>query len=374
MAPVVVALRRSAAFEPWIVATGQHREMLEQVFTLFGITPDVSLDVMQPNQTLADLTGRLVPAVAACLSETPCELLLVQGDTTTALAASLAAFYLKVPVGHVEAGLRSGDDCNPFPEEMNRRMVSVVAELHFAPTPGAAAHLAREGVSPDRVVVSGNTVVDALSTLLPVARREQRAGALLAGVNGGRMLLVTSHRRESWGSDLESICLAIRDLVTAFPDLHVIYPVHLNPNVGATVSALLDGVERVQLAPPADYLAFLQLMDRATLILTDSGGVQEEAPSLAKPLLVLRKLTERPEACDAGAAIIVGTSRARIVAEASRLLRDGAAYRAMAAEANPFGDGRASDRIVRALTRWRQGTSPLLPAGEHFQAGVEVTC
>lgn len=367
MAPVVHALRKQTSrFETIVLATAQHRQMLDQVLSIFRIDPDVDLDLMRPDQSLSELAARVLKKMDVTLRELQPDLLLVQGDTTTVLATALAAFHLGVPVAHVEAGLRSHDLRNPFPEEMNRRLTSVLTAVHLAPTSLAADELRRERIDSARIAVTGNTVVDALHQLL----REpfDVAGTPLADLPcDGRLLLVTSHRRESWGQDLENTCLALRDLIERFPDLRVVYPVHLNPNVRTTVMELLGNASRIHLTEPLDYLTFINLMRRSYLILTDSGGVQEEAPSLGKPLLVLRKLTERPEAFQAGLSKVVGNSREIIVKEASLLLQDEAAYRRMLASENPFGDGRAADRIVRALERWSNGMTPLLFADEEFR-------
>jgi UDP-N-acetylglucosamine 2-epimerase (non-hydrolysing) len=368
LAPVVHALRRHPErFETSVVVTGQHREMLDQMLGRFGIAPDADLDLMRPNQTLTGLTCGVLAAMTAWLATTRPDVLVVQGDTTTAFAAALAAFYARTPVAHVEAGLRSDDLRNPFPEEANRRLAAVVTDLHFAPTRLARRRLLREGVPRQRVVVTGNTIVDSLLALLPTLPGD----AAPPGVDvppGARLLVVTSHRRESWGRDLENVCFALRDLVRHFDDLAVVYPVHLNPNVRETVARCLDGVDRVALVPPLDYVDFVALMRRADVLLTDSGGIQEEAPSLGKPLLVLRRVTERPEAMRAGLARLVGTDRATIVAEVSRLLTDPAAYRAMTEGPNPYGDGRASERIVEALARWLRGRRPVLRRAREFRA------
>ncbi|HYN39371.1 MAG TPA: UDP-N-acetylglucosamine 2-epimerase (non-hydrolyzing), partial [Rhodospirillales bacterium] len=367
MAPVVHALRdRPERFDTIVAVTAQHRQMLDQVLSIFRIRPDIDLDLMRPDQSLSELAARVLTTMDATLREIRPDLLLVQGDTTTVLATSLAAFHLGVPVGHVEAGLRSPDLRNPFPEEMSRRLTSVLTALHLAPTTLAADELRQERIDSARIAVTGNTVVDALHHLL----REpfDVAGTPLEGLPlDGRLLVVTSHRRESWGRDLENTCLALRDLVERFPDLRVVYPVHLNPNVRKTVMGLLGGAGRVHLTEPLDYFTFINLMRRCHLILTDSGGVQEEAPTLGKPLLVLRKLTERPEAFHAGLSKVVGNSRETIVAEASRLLQDDAAYRRMVSDVNPFGDGLAAGRIVRAIERWSEGKTPLLAADEEFR-------
>jgi UDP-N-acetylglucosamine 2-epimerase (non-hydrolysing) len=278
----------------------------------------------------------------------------------------MAGFYHQIPVAHVEAGLRSYDLKNPFPEEANRRLISVLADLHFAPTRASAEALVREGTPPERVAVTGNTVVDALETLLDVPCSFTRTPLDGLPLDERRIVLVTSHRRESWGQDLENICLAIRDIVDAFPDVAVVYPVHLNPNVRSTVERTLTGADRVYLTEPLDYLTFINLARKSLLILTDSGGIQEEAPTLRKPVLLLRKVTERPEAFLAGRATIVGTSRPEIVRHTSRLLSDASAYDAMTMGENPYGDGRAAGRIARGIRRWRRGQLPLLPAQDEF--------
>jgi UDP-N-acetylglucosamine 2-epimerase (non-hydrolysing) len=369
MAPVVRALQaQSDHLETVVIATAQHRQMLDQVLSLFQIPPDVDLDLMRPQQTLADLNARVLQMMERTLRDLGPDLLLVQGDTTTVFAAALAAFYLHIPVGHVEAGLRSHDLFNPFPEEANRCLTSKLTALHFAPTPLACQELVREGVPEEGIAVTGNTVVDALHTLLAQPFTFHDSPLAQLPFDQHRVVLVTSHRRESWGQDLHNTCLALKDLVEQFADVLVVYPVHLNPNVRETVMSVLSGTERICLVEPLDYLTFLHLMARAHLILTDSGGIQEEAPTLRKPLLILRKLTERPEAFQAGLAKIVGTSREAIVAEASRLLTDPEAYRCMSHGANPYGDGHASQRIVQAICRWARGESPLLTPEEAFRA------
>jgi UDP-N-acetylglucosamine 2-epimerase (non-hydrolysing) len=369
MAPVVRALQAQSDYiETVVIATAQHRQMLDQVLALFQIPPDVDLDLMRPQQTLADLNARVLHMMELTLRDLQPDLLLVQGDTTTVFAAALAAFYLHIPVGHVEAGLRSHDLCNPFPEEANRCLTSKLTALHFAPTPLACQELMREGVPQAHIAVTGNTVVDALHVLLEKPFMFHDSLLAHLPLDQHRVVLVTSHRRESWGQELHNTCLALKDLVEQFADVLVVYPVHLNPHVRQTVMTVLSGTERIHLLEPLDYLTFLHLMARAHLILTDSGGIQEEAPTLRKPLLVLRKLTERPEAFQAGLAKIVGTSREAIVAEASQLLRDPATYRRMSHGVNPYGDGRASQRIVEAICRWARGVSPLLAPEEAFSA------
>jgi UDP-N-acetylglucosamine 2-epimerase (non-hydrolysing) len=370
MAPVVHALRTAPDhFETIVVATAQHRQMLDQVLDIFRIRPDVDMDLMRQDQSLSELAARVLTTMDASLRELRPDLLLVQGDTTTVFATAVAAFHLHIPVAHVEAGLRSHDLRNPFPEEMNRRLTSVLTALHLAPTPLARTELEREGVPANRIVVTGNTVVDALHQLL--AEPFEESGTPLAGIpfDGHRLMVVTSHRRESWGQDLENTCLALRNLVDRFPDLLVVYPVHLNPNVRRTVMTLLEA-PRIHLTEPLDYFTFVNLMRRSHLILTDSGGVQEEAPTLGKPLLVLRKLTERPEAFHAGLSKVVGNSREAIEGEARRLLEDETAYRRMVSADNPFGDGAAAQRILLALKRWSLGRPVLLEPEEEFRPAL----
>lgn len=338
--------------------------MLDQVLTTFEIVPDIDLNLMTHNQSLGGITQRVLEAMDGVLSKNQIDCLLVQGDTTTAFTAGLAAFYNKVPVAHVEAGLRSRDMMNPWPEEANRRLAAVVTGLHLAPTEIARENLLGESVNPNHVVVTGNTVVDAAHWLVEHKKAEH---PLPEGVpEDKRFILVTSHRRESWGAELENICDAITDIVARFPDVHVVYPVHLNPNVRGTVQEKLANVERVHLTQPMDYLQFVSLLRRCHLVLTDSGGVQEEAPTFGKPVLVLRKVTERPEAAMLGLSRIVGTSRQRIVDEASALLTNEALYRSMSEAESPYGDGRASSRICTALSRWLHGAHPVLAEEEQF--------
>jgi len=372
LAPVIFELRRrSDEFEPLVIATSQHRQMLDQVLEVFRIHADIDLDLMQPDQSLNSITRRLLEAMDDVLRHSRPDCLVIQGDTTSAFATSLAGFYHRIPVAHVEAGLRSRDLMNPWPEEANRRLAGVVTGLHLAPTPLARQNLMDESVPMENVVVTGNTVVDSVEMLLEMNALER---PLPAGIpeDGSRIILITSHRRESWGAELENICGAICDLVNNFSDVRVIYPVHLNPNVRNTVQARLSNVDRVHLIPPVDYFEFLSLLRRCYLVLTDSGGVQEEAPTFHKPVLVLRKVTERPEASLMGLARVVGTRRETIVREASKLLRNTLAYRAMAAGPNPYGDGRASERIAEALLRWTQGELPLLEEWQQFQGAMQI--
>ena len=344
MAPLVLALRAEPWAEVRILATAQHRQMLDQVLEAFGLEPDVDLDIMRPNQALPELTARLLLQLDEVLASEAPDAILAQGDTTTVLAVALAAFYRRIPLGHVEAGLRTGDLANPFPEEMNRVVAGRLARWHFAPTAQARDNLLAEGFDPATVHVTGNTVIDAL---LQVAGREPPLPVAVPA--GKRLVLVTAHRRENFGAPFREVCLAIRDLADAHPDIHVLYPVHPNPNVEAPARELLSGHPSITLCAPLDYLPFVAAMQRATLVLTDSGGVQEEAPALGKPVLVMRRETERPEAVTEGVVQLVGPDREAIVAAASRLLSDPAAYAAMARGTSPYGDGHAAGRIAAIL-------------------------
>ena len=351
MAPVVNELRRWAdRVRSVVCVTSQHREMLDQVLRLFDIRPDYDLDLMRPDQTLSELTASLFSRLDPVVRRTHPDWVLAQGDTTTVLVAGLVAFYSRIPFGHVEAGLRTGDLARPFPEEMNRRVADGLAHLLFAPTERARQALLREGADDEAILVTGNTVIDAL---LAVAAQpyDWTHGPLAALPGQGRLVVVTAHRRESFGEPFRALCLAICDLAREFAPagVHVVYPVHLNPNVQTPVKEILSGLPNVHLLEPLDYASMVHLMQRAALLLTDSGGIQEEAPSLGVPVLVLRDVTERPEAVEAGVVRVVGTSRDRIVAEARRLLTDAAAHRAMATRVNPYGDGKAAARIVAAL-------------------------
>ena len=359
--------RRSDDFETAVVHTGQHRTMLDSALKLFKIKPDFDLDVMRPNQTLSSLTGRVLDTVENACSRFQPNIVLVQGDTTTAFASALAAYYSKIAVGHIEAGLRSGDIYNPFPEEVNRRLVSEMTEIHFAPTALSRDNLLAEGVPDEKIVVTGNTVVDTLRALSNLPHSWE--GTPLADIpqDNSRLVLVTSHRRESWGTDQENMCLALKDLVQKHKDIRVIYPVHMNPNVRSTVNSLLQGADRIHLVEPLGYLDFVSLLQRCFLVLTDSGGIQEEAPTFHKPVLVLRKVTERPEASQFGLAKIIGMSRDGIVNEANRLLDDREAYADMSEGGNPYGDGHSSERIVEAVARWFQKKTPLLEADKQFK-------
>lgn len=349
LAPVVQELRGRPGTTLCMVATSQHTELLQQALAVFNIAADVDLHVMRPGQSLDELTARMLPAMQTVLSQHRPDVLIVQGDTTTVFVASLAAFYQQVPVAHVEAGLRSHNPYNPFPEEMNRRLTSAIAALHFAPTEAARANLLNEGIAANRIFVSGNTVVDALHAIK--GSDAYHRTPLPIEHDGGRLLLVTLHRRESFGGPLRDMCGALRAITGRYHDVRVAIPVHRNPAVQDMVVDELSAVERVALLEPLDYISFLRLMEASTLVLTDSGGVQEEAPVFGKPVLVLRETTERREAIDAGVARLVGTRGADIVAATSRLLDDAAHYAAMARPASPFGDGRAAERIADVLTR-----------------------
>ena len=368
LALVIHALRqRSQEFETAVVHTGQHRTMLDHALQFFKIKPDFDLDVMRPNQTLNSLTGRVLDTVENACHRFEPNMVLIQGDTTTAFASALAAYYCKIAVGHIEAGLRSHDIYNPFPEEANRRLASVLTEIHFAPTALARDNLLAEGVHAEKIVVSGNTVIDTLRALSILPHSWENTP--LAGIpdDNSRLVLVTSHRRESWGTDQEHMCMALKDLVQQHPDIRIVYPVHMNPNVRSTVNALLQNTDRIHLTEPLDYITFVSLLRRCFLVLTDSGGIQEEAPTFGKPVLVLRKLTERPEASQFGMAKIIGMSREGIVNETSHLLNDAEAYQDMSEGENPYGDGHSSERIVEAVARWYAKKTPLLEADKQFK-------
>ena len=364
LAPVVAALREADEFACTVVATGQHHEMFRQVTDLFGITVDVDLDVMRPNQTLAALTARLMTGIDTCLSTTPADLALVQGDTTTVLVSALACFYRRIPVGHVEAGLRTGDIWSPFPEEANRRLATPLVTLHFAPTESARQALLNEHVPTSRITVTGNTVIDAL--LMETSRQASdvairaavdEALAALLGPGGAEapFVLITGHRRENFGEGFDEICDGIARLARAFPDHRFVYPVHLNPNVKEHVNRLLGALPNVQLIPPQGYRNFVALLSRCRFVLTDSGGLQEEAPSLGKPVLVMRDTTERPEGIAAGTALLTGANADAIVLHATRLLTDSRVYETMVAAQNPYGDGHAAGRIVDGIRKYFSG-------------------
>jgi len=353
MAPVVQALARDpTAFTVRVCVTAQHRELLDQVLALFHIAPDYDLDIMRPNQSLAGTAAAVLLGLEPVLEAERPDWVLVQGDTTTVAAASLAAFYSGCRVGHVEAGLRTYDRSQPFPEEMNRRIASLLGDLHFAPTERAAANLRREGIPADRVIVTGNTVIDAIRQVADLPF--DPAGTPLADLPLGRrrLILVTAHRRENFGRGMEEICAGLRTLAERHDDIHLVYPVHPNPNVREPVCRLLGGIPNITLLPPLEYQPLVWLMKQSHFVITDSGGIQEEAPGLGKPVLVLRRTTERPEGVEAGVVKLVGPDRAAIAAEAERLLRDPVYYQQMARAANPYGDGRAAERIASALRQF----------------------
>jgi UDP-N-acetylglucosamine 2-epimerase (non-hydrolysing) len=354
MAPLVHALSQDAAFESRVCVTAQHREMLDQVLRLFEITPDYDLDIMKPGQGLTEITCRILAGLKPVLDDFKPDVVLVHGDTTTTLSASLAAFYHQIPVGHVEAGLRTGDLSSPWPEEANRLLTGHLATWHFAPTENARANLLKENIPGQGIYVTGNTVIDALLWVRDrfsgdTSLAQQLAASYPFLDADKKLILVTGHRRESFGDGFERICSALADIARQHPDVQIVYPVHLNPNVSEPVNRILHGIDNIVLIDPQDYLPFVYLMDKAYLILTDSGGVQEEAPSLGKPVLVMRETTERPEAVDAKTVILVGTDPARIVEEVNRLLTDENEYNSMSRAHNPYGDGHACHHILEAL-------------------------
>ncbi len=351
MAPVVQQLKRTPGVESYVCVTAQHRQMLDQVIDLFGITPDVDLDLMREDQSLSELSAAIFTRLDPVLADLKPDWVLVQGDTTTVAIASLLAYYRRIKVGHVEAGLRTHDKWQPFPEEINRRVAGVAADLHFAPTEWARQNLLREGVEERRISLTGNPVIDALQVVAaqPIPESvDLLLEKLRIKENGNRLILVTAHRRENFGKPLESICEAINRLAKR-GDVEIVYPVHLNPNVQEPVYRLLGNTPHVTLLPPLDYLPLVHLMKKATIVLTDSGGIQEEAPAFGIPVLVLRDVTERPEGVEAGTLKLVGTDTERIIYQASLLLDNSAEYAKMAKAVNPFGDGHAAERIVQAL-------------------------
>jgi UDP-N-acetylglucosamine 2-epimerase (non-hydrolysing) len=348
MAPLVNYLKsRPAEFRCVVCVTAQHREMLDQVLQAFDIVPDYDLDIMQQGQTLTQVTTRALEGLEKVLLEVKPDIVLAQGDTTTVLAAALAASYQKIPFGHVEAGLRTDNKFDPFPEEINRRLTGQLTDLHFAPTQRSKENLQREGVTDASIYLTGNTVIDALKVV-----SESKTTDVPADDRGLRTILVTTHRRENWGVPLEGIATALHEIVEKFPDTKIVLPMHSNPLVREPLQRILGGHPRVELIGPQEYLGFVQLMKSAHLVLTDSGGVQEEAPTLGLPVLVMRRTTERPEGVTAGTSKLVGTDKDEIVREASRLLGDDAAYEEMSRAANPYGDGKASERIAQAILHW----------------------
>lgn len=362
LAPVIRVLKKNRSnFKTSVCVTAQHRSMLDQVLRFFNIAPDYDLNLMKPGQDLYDITSGVLLGMREVLSSARPDLVLVQGDTSTTLAAALAAFYARIPVGHVEAGLRTLNKYAPFPEEVNRRLTSSIADFNFAPTEAAGENLRREGVPPGSIYVTGNTVIDAL---IEAAAKLQSDAVLRSELDRQfgfiapekKLLLVTGHRRESFGEGFTQICLALKDIVEKYKDVQVVYPVHLNPAVQETAHKFLSGNKAITLLPPQDYLPFVYLMDRAHLIMTDSGGIQEEAPSLGKPVLVLRSVTERPEAVAAGTVRLAGTDRGKIVASVSLLLDSEKEYSVMAHAENPYGAGDSAEKIVRVLKSWASGS------------------
>jgi UDP-N-acetylglucosamine 2-epimerase (non-hydrolysing) len=357
LAPVLTELQKFSEIESRVCVTAQHREMLDQVLRIFEITPDYDLNLMRPNQSLSQITADALLSLESVIQRERPDVVITQGDTTTAFVASLAAFYAQIKIARVEAGLRTGNKYSPFPEEINRLLADHLADLHFAPTARAKENLLREGIPSEKIFVTGNTVIDALQRIWArVKDRKLPEGfpvpaEILSQIERKerKLLLVTGHRRESFGPEFENICLGLKKIAQRYSDVVLIYPVHLNPNVRAPVQKILKDQERVFLIEPLDYEQFVWLMGRAYLILTDSGGIQEEAPALGVPVLVMRKVTERPEAIEAGTAKLVGTDAENIFREAARLLEDRDAYEQMARAVNPFGDGRAAERIVKIL-------------------------
>ena len=363
MAPLVKKLQQyPEQFRTIVCVTGQHRQMLDQVLHLFEITPDYDLNIMKANQDLYDITSRILLGMRDILREVQPDIVLVHGDTTTSTASALAAFYQQIPVGHIEAGLRTGNIYSPWPEEMNRLITGRIAALHFSPTPLAQQNLLREGVNAEQIIVTGNTVIDALQMVVgrlqddqslcaDVQATIQQMGYDTARLNANRrMVLITGHRRENFGEGFLNICQAIKQLAAAYPDVDFVYPMHLNPNVRKPVLEILgDCSDNIFLIEPLDYLPFVYMMQRSTLLLTDSGGVQEEAPGLGKPVLVMRDTTERPEAVEAGTVLLVGTNQQRIEQGVTMLLDDADLYRQMSEANNPYGDGHACERIAAAL-------------------------
>lgn len=358
MAPVIEELRKNKSIDSIVCVTAQHREMLDQVLDLFEIKPDIDLNLMRPNQNLSRLTADLIAHIDPVLEKVNPDWILIQGDTTTVMAASLTAFYRRITIGHVEAGLRTGNRWQPFPEEINRRIAGVTANLHFAPTEHARQNLLKEGVPDWRIAVTGNPVIDALHVISgqpAPAKIKELLKRLQIHPGGKELILVTAHRRENFGKPIEDICRSLQDLAKKYSQrVEIIYPVHLNPNIQEPVNRLLKGIKNITLLKPQEYLSLVHLLRSSKLVLTDSGGIQEEATGLGKPALVLRQVTERPEGVEAGVLKVVGTDRKRIVSEASRLLDDPKAWESMAHAANPYGDGHAARKIIQAILHFNE--------------------
>ncbi|SNB69494.1 MULTISPECIES: UDP-N-acetylglucosamine 2-epimerase (non-hydrolyzing) [unclassified Pseudomonas] len=354
MAPLALALATDQRFDAKVCVTGQHREMLDQVLELFEIQPEFDLNIMKPGQDLTDVSTSILQGMKKVFQDFKPDMLLVHGDTATTFATTLAAYYHQIPVGHIEAGLRTGNLYSPWPEEGNRRLTGALASKHFAPTAVSRNNLLREGVADDAIFVTGNTVIDALLDVVNRLKNDdmlyKKASAPSEFLDPTRkLILVTGHRRESFGSGFERICQALRDVAQRHPEVDIVYPVHLNPNVREPVNRLLSGINNIHLIEPMDYLPFVHLMSRSHIILTDSGGIQEEAPSLGKPVLVMRDTTERPEAVEAGTVKLVGSNVSNIVCELEKLLTDQESYRIMSVAHNPYGDGKACNRIIEAI-------------------------
>ncbi len=350
MCPLVLEMQKYPDFiEPIVAVTAQHREMLDQVLQLFAIKPDYDLNIMTAGQTLYDVTGRALAGLKDVLAEAQPDMVLVHGDTTTTFVGALASFYAQIPVGHVEAGLRTGNKFSPYPEEMNRKLTGAIADIHFAPTSTSKNNLLKENIDPAAIVVTGNTVIDALQTTVKADYRFTDSGLQKALAGGKRLILVTTHRRENLGEPMRHVYQALRKVLENHPDVEAIFPVHKNPKVREIVDEELGKLAQVHLIEPLDYEPFANLMAKVDIVLTDSGGIQEEAPALGKPVLVLRDTTERPEAVDAGTVKLVGTAYDDVLRETSLLLDDSKYYQSMAEAANPYGDGRACERIIRKI-------------------------
>ncbi len=355
MAPVILELKKISELQSIVCITAQHRQMLDQVLNLFSIIPDIDLNLMTPNQSLSEITSKVIKEIDHVIKEIKPDVILVQGDTTTVMAGAMAAFYNRVPIGHVEAGLRSNNIYSPYPEEFNRRVVSLFTEYHFAPTKNAQSSLLKEGVSPNKIYITGNTVIDALYIVRKKPMPKLVNDLLERIGNDKRILLVTAHRRENFGERFVEICLGLKELIGRNKEIAIVYPVHLNPNVRKPVFEILQGLDRVFLIDPVEYDALVHLMNASYLVLTDSGGIQEEAPSLGKPVLVMRTETERPEGIEAGTAKLVGPFRDRIIEETEKLLYSEVEYQKMAKAVNPYGDGNAAKRIVQVLVNGQEG-------------------
>jgi len=351
MAPIIEKLKRHPRIHPFVIITAQHRQMLDQMLEVFSIPVYCDLNIMKRHQNLSDITIRATQKLYQLIEKVDPDIVMVQGDTTTSFIGSLVAFYGRIPVAHIEAGLRTHDKYNPYPEEINRKLISAISDLHFAPTTGSKNNLLKEGIPGNSIYVTGNTVIDALLMIVGRIRNKNRTSIRLRGVDLKRhkLILVTAHRRENWGEPLREICAALKKLVQLRSDIAIVYPVHLNPNVQIPVYKLLRNTERIILLPPVDYEEFVAYLNACYLVLTDSGGIQEEAPSLGKPVLVLRKVTERPEAVQAGAAKVIGIEKKHIVSEVLKLLNNKREYQRMAQAINPYGDGKAAKRVVEAL-------------------------